>query len=407
MYNDFADKRIIVFGAGNIGSIVRDVALSFNLNVTGFIDNNVNKQNNSYWGLPVYSVDSFVACYDNSAIVVVSIFNKYDAERIINNLKKDYVVISDKNVFYYEEFYEKLIEGMSDEDSYQAMYKAYFNEMLTKEECDFTEEKDLCGINITEKRERKVIISLTSFPARYRTLHYCIKSLLNQSYKPDKIILYISEQEADFEEEKFVTMTKYGLEIKIVPGNLKSHKKYYYVMQEYPDDVIITVDDDIIYHKNTIDYLIKSYAKYPYYISAPHINIIELKDEKSLKPFLEYDYCRESCEPSMSFLPIGVSGVLYPPHSLHDDVFNLKLINEFCPECDDTWLKAMSVIKGTKVAFVSEYGGKANNNIFSSQKKSINKDWFAKGYQKQLMLENILRKYNVPLTVFAYKDVKK
>ena len=34
-------------------------------------------------------------------------------------------------------------------------------------------------------------------------------------------------------------------------------------MQKYPYDIIITIDDDIIYEKNTVELLYKSYLKYP------------------------------------------------------------------------------------------------------------------------------------------------
>ena len=42
-----------------------------------------------------------------------------------------------------------------------------------------------------------------------------------------------------------------GLEIIFVSDELACHNKYYYAFQQYSDDVIITVDDDVIYDKKT------------------------------------------------------------------------------------------------------------------------------------------------------------
>ena len=39
---------------------------------------------------------------------------------------------------------------------------------------------------------------------------------------------------------------KRGLTIRFCE-DLKAHKKYYYAFKEYPDDIVITVDDDVIY----------------------------------------------------------------------------------------------------------------------------------------------------------------
>ena len=39
-----------------------------------------------------------------------------------------------------------------------------------------------------------LIISLTSFPARYDTLHLTLKSLMGQSVRPDRVILWLAEE---------------------------------------------------------------------------------------------------------------------------------------------------------------------------------------------------------------------
>ena len=38
-----------------------------------------------------------------------------------------------------------------------------------------------------------------------------------------------------------------------------------------------------------------------------------------------------------SVMPIGGAGILYPPHSLHPDVFDQDLYMRLCPLADDIW----------------------------------------------------------------------
>jgi len=44
-----------------------------------------------------------------------------------------------------------------------------------------------------EKRNPELIVSLTSIPERLATIHLCLDSLLRQSLKPDRLILWLNE----------------------------------------------------------------------------------------------------------------------------------------------------------------------------------------------------------------------
>ena len=102
----------------------------------------------------------------------------------------------------------------------------------------------------------EIIVSLTSFPERINTVWMTITSLLLQTHKPCKIILWLSKEQ--FENtilpQKLVQLKKYGLEIKWC-DDLKPHKKYFYCMQEYSDKCIVIADDDVFYPKNHLKIL--------------------------------------------------------------------------------------------------------------------------------------------------------
>ena len=62
--------------------------------------------------------------------------------------------------------------------------------------------------------------------------------------------------------DNLIKLQKEGLEIRYCP-DLKSHKKYYYAMQEQGNNLLITYDDDIIYAPNSIEHLMKYHKQYP------------------------------------------------------------------------------------------------------------------------------------------------
>ena len=62
--------------------------------------------------------------------------------------------------------------------------------------------------------------------------------------------------------QKLVNLQKRGLTIRFC-DDLRSHKKYFYVMQEHPEDIIVLADDDMFYPSDTLRKLIKMHKKYP------------------------------------------------------------------------------------------------------------------------------------------------
>ena len=115
-------------------------------------------------------------------------------------------------------------------------------------------------------RDRKIIVSLTSFPARIDKVWLVIETLLRQSIKPDKIILWLSSEQfrsLNSLPEVLLSQQSRGLEITFVSEDLRSHKKYFYVFQSNPKDTVITVDDDVFYDTKTIENLINLNSQFP------------------------------------------------------------------------------------------------------------------------------------------------
>lgn len=199
-----------------------------------------------------------------------------------------------------------------------------------------------------------IVVSLTSYPQRYPTLHICLESLFSQSLQPNIIVLYVYKKDLPLP-ESVLKYKKQGLLVKYVDEDLKSHKKYFYAMQEYNDDILITVDDDMIYPSQLIERLINSYQRFPNTISAGRAHSIRLTDNGSLLPYLDWEWEADNYnKPSHRLLATGVGGILYPPHCLIPEVFNISSIKKYCLYQDDIWLKCMELLSKVPVTLIKQ-----------------------------------------------------
>lgn len=202
-----------------------------------------------------------------------------------------------------------------------------------------------------------VIISLTSFPERINTVNQTIESLLNQEVKANKIILWLAPEqfpnkEADLPKQ-LLNLKEKGLIIDWY-HDIRSYKKLIPTLKKYPDSIIITADDDIIYNKTCVKTLINTYYSNIYNIIANRITRLYYK-EKNLEILPRKLYTKNN-----NYLPIlkqascfnmqtGCAAVLYPPHCFYKDILNEDLIQKLAPTNDDQWFWAMGILNGFNV----------------------------------------------------------
>ncbi len=203
-----------------------------------------------------------------------------------------------------------------------------------------------------KKRAVKVIVSLTSFPARIDTVDITVRSLLLQSLKPDKIILWLAwEQFPDKENglpDKLLELRKYGLTIRWC-RDIKSYKKLLPALRRYPEDIIVTADDDVYYERHWLKRLYSGYEEAPNYVHCHRITKVYIRNnEYKMKEgeFEVYPF------PSYLHKLTGVGGVLYPPHILNQEVLDEEKCRELAPTNDDIWFWLMAVLNGAKINVV-------------------------------------------------------
>ena len=138
---------------------------------------------------------------------------------------------------------------------------------------EYTNEKRLFMLNYKLKHRlipvnpnfSKVYVSLTSISPRVNKLITTLKSILNQTVIPDKIFLYLSEEEYLIDKgfknkilpnhlKKFINENSNILELNWVENTGPYRKLLPTLKKKWKENcLIITIDDDFIYNKNLIE----------------------------------------------------------------------------------------------------------------------------------------------------------
>lgn len=205
---------------------------------------------------------------------------------------------------------------------------------------------------LVANHQPQIIVSLTTFPARIDRLWLVIECIFRQTVLPDKIIIWLSNEQFKSIDVLPKSLLKYinrGLDIRFVEEDIRSHKKYAYTIQEYPDAMIITIDDDIFYPSYTLQRLIDTHSVYPKDIIANVAHQISYSPQGELLPYNKWRHNILLNNCADNIFQVGVGGVLYPPMSLHEDVKDIQTAIRLCPTGDDIWLYVMGRLKGTSI----------------------------------------------------------
>lgn len=208
--------------------------------------------------------------------------------------------------------------------------------------------KDVTG---SSNHRSNLIVSFTSFPARIDDVWKVVECIKRQSILPGKIILWLSKdqfQSKDNVPDKLIKCQDDLFEIRYVDGDIRSHKKYYYTILEYPDCDFITCDDDVFYDPDMIKRLLDTSNKFPGCIVANHTSHIQITDNGELLAYSTWGD-NEPAYAKNDRIQIGVGGVYYPAHSLHPLVTNKDLFMELAPLADDIWLNCMARLNHTQI----------------------------------------------------------
>lgn len=190
-----------------------------------------------------------------------------------------------------------------------------------------------------------LIVSLTSIPSRLGILHLTIRSLLRQRVRPEKIVLWLHHDLENQLPERLKKLQSQRFEIRFADQTC-AHRKLVHALQAFPNHIIVTCDDDLLYRPDWLERLVAEHQQHPDDIIGHECRRIAHSEDGSAQPYKQWR--SEAAGNSHRYtLPIGYGGTLYPVGSLHSDVTDTEQYLVLAPKADDLWFKAMSLRQGT------------------------------------------------------------
>jgi hypothetical protein len=190
------------------------------------------------------------------------------------------------------------------------------------------------------------IVSFTTYGRRiHESAARAAFTLLDQSVPPDKVICWCQGTPPK------LLKGMAGLEVREVSEEYGSHNKWFWAMQEFPEDNIIIADDDCYYPYNWFGILLAMHKKDTSKIvlgRCSRIKTINALYKREYGYFISSRNPERAAEPfpsTANCFPIHGGGALYPPNSLHLDTFDPKLFQSIAPNNDDIWLWAGALLQ--------------------------------------------------------------
>ena len=224
----------------------------------------------------------------------------------------------------------------------QQFYSYFWDKTLHCKESGVSSER-LCG--------EEVVVSLTSYGNRIHDVHLAIESIMQQSLKPNRIVLWLAEDEFKGKPLPVALQMQQerGLEIAYCE-DLKSFNKLIHSLKAFPQSCIITIDDDSAYKPDVVEKMVNAHKTHSTEICANSMREVKYEKDGGLQPYKDWPHSVNKCpDNNMLAFFLGVGGVLYPPHCFTDEVFNKELFVAKCGKQDDVWFNAMRLLNSVKV----------------------------------------------------------
>lgn len=205
------------------------------------------------------------------------------------------------------------------------------------------------GVTADRIAPAEVVVSLTTYGPRIETCALAIASIMHQTQKPNRIVLWLAEDE--FRGRRLpasvVLLQRRGLEVKFCP-DIRSYKKLIPALEAFPNAAVITVDDDLMYDCALIDRLVRAYAEEPSVIWCNRAKRIALDSRGNIRPYRKWTLAKPMEDSPLNFATTG-GGTLFPPRIFTPEVADSSKFMVLAPTADDIWFKAMAIAAGVRV----------------------------------------------------------
>jgi len=238
-------------------------------------------------------------------------------------------------------------------------------------------------ICLNVKKSMNIYISLTSIYQKQDLLLSTLKSITEQTLLPTKCFIYLSSEpyliDSGFENKSLNQnlvdfISKNNLFQICWCENIGPYRKLLPLLKDKWDEdcLILTMDDDIYYHKKIIEQLVSDYRKYKCCIAyrgftpknVDNVNLKTLTYEKGPIPCRKHLY---------NFANGGVGTVHHPSfyHKTGDLIFNLEYIKKLCRTSDDIWYYICRIVNNVETVLNLEYQNYLQFNMYNHDKTAL------------------------------------
>ena len=204
----------------------------------------------------------------------------------------------------------------------------------------------------------RLYVSVTSIKQNQTRLLSTLKSIKTQTIKPNKCFIYLSEEPYLLDKGFKDRILNKNLENFINKNNLFEirwcrntgpYRKLLPLLKEkfQEDCLILTIDDDVIYHRWLIKYYLRDYASHNCCINYRGYTMVFDKSIKEFNYKNRFDY--KLVPYNLYNFHTGKAGVLYHPSFFYKTgnlIFNEELYMKCCPTGDDIWFNLCRIANG-------------------------------------------------------------
>lgn len=197
----------------------------------------------------------------------------------------------------------------------------------------------------------RVFVSVTTTKARLGIFFYSLQSLKNQNYDNFRITVNLSKDPYlldDGIDEVPDWMSGENVQVNFVNNTGPYRKLIPLIEQVDDDDLVVTVDDDVLYSENWLTRMVC--------VANEHSNSVICGGARRIRKNVLGRYMNYSkwslCpgqDTAMDLLPIGVYGVAYRRRLLDLDFLTDASHVTHAPTADDVWFRLASIRKNTTV----------------------------------------------------------
>ncbi len=222
----------------------------------------------------------------------------------------------------------------------------------------------------------ELVVSLTSYPARFDTLMPTLQAILRQTVRPDRVILWLAPEDIGELSPEIRALER--LEIRGAP-NFRSYTKIVPTLLAAPGAHIVTADDDCYYPIDWLERLVAA-ARDGAAIACLRAHKVVMAGPGQPAPYEEWQHNLAAPARGPHVFLTGVSGVIYAPDVFHSDVTRDDLFTRLAPSADDVWLYFMHRLAGVEAqkiggrARILEWSGSQAGNLRTANRQNSGND---------------------------------